>query len=100
MKRLTDRKIAAELKANADGLRAAGIEPTISDQRYIKLAEYEDAEELIKPTTDAEPVKHGRWDGYLCSVCNEHAGYFISGDFWIDEKPNFCPNCGAKMDGD
>ena len=45
MKRLTDRKIAAELKANADGLRAAGIEPTISDQRYIKLAEYENRDE-------------------------------------------------------
>ena len=38
---MTDRKTAAELKENTEKLRAAGIEPTISDLRYIKLAEYE-----------------------------------------------------------
>lgn len=58
--RLTDRKTAAKLKANADSLRELGLEPSILDRRYIKLAEYEDAEELIKTTTDAEPVKHGK----------------------------------------
>lgn len=41
MGRLTDRKTAADLKHNCDGLRAKGIEPNISDLRYIKLAEYE-----------------------------------------------------------
>lgn len=45
MKRLTDRKTAADLKRNCDGLRAAGIEPSMSDLRYIKLAEYENREE-------------------------------------------------------
>lgn len=51
---------------------------------------------------EAEPVKHGKWCGYLCSECNEYADYFVSGDFYFDEKPNFCPNCGARMikDGD
>ena len=34
-----------------------------------------------------------------CSECNVCADYFISGDFWFDERPNYCPNCGAKMDG-
>lgn len=66
---------------------------------------------LVKraPTIDAEPVKHGRWvgsaDGYAdgelvydmweCSEC----GYDADG---ADEKPdwNYCPNCGAKMDGE
>ena len=41
MGRLTDRKTVADLKANVDRLRALGIEPNISDLRYIKLAEYE-----------------------------------------------------------
>lgn len=45
MKRLTDRKVAAELKRNVEELQAAGIEPTVSDLRYIKLAKYENLED-------------------------------------------------------
>lgn len=62
------------------------------------------------PTIEAEPVKHGRWDGegdgyadgeividvWYCSEC----GHCI--DEGIDDPhilPNYCPNCGAKMDG-
>lgn len=52
MERLTDRQTAAELKKNADGLRAVGLEPTISDQRYIKLAEYENADEDAEEDED------------------------------------------------
>lgn len=35
-------------------------------------------------------VRHGRWEhGLQCPFCNQ-----------IDiTKPNYCPNCGAKMDG-
>lgn len=50
------------------------------------------------PTIEADPVKHGRWeincDGYYpyCSNCkNEPQGR---------EMTLFCPNCGARMDGD
>ena len=53
-------------------------------------------------TVDAVEVVHGRWiDEYpyaRCSVCNAE---------WIncttDNDPKlfyYCPNCGAKMDGD
>ena len=55
MERLTDRKTAADLKRNCEGLQAAGIEPNISDLRYIKLAEYENVAEHIEITT-AAPV--------------------------------------------
>ena len=49
------------------------------------------------PTVDAVEVKHGRWIRYKenclynrCSRClYEHC-----------REPNYCPNCGAKMDGD
>ena len=64
-------------------------------------------EELDKlPAADVQEVKHGEWvrvsDGdqyegcYFCSECKEE--YFNPSD---DENmlPNFCPNCGAKMDG-
>lgn len=52
------------------------------------------------PTADVQIMKYGRWDGYICSECNVCADYFVSGDFYFDEKPNFCPNCGARMGGD
>ena len=53
------------------------------------------------PTIGAEPVKHGRWEfkhpnGWACSECGEWG-------LMIDNrgicKSNYCPNCGAKMDG-
>lgn len=36
---------------------------------------------------------------YKCSECNEYADMFVGGteDWWDLEKPNYCPNCGARM---
>lgn len=45
MNRLTDRRTAEQVRENIEGLIAAGVEPSVSDQRYVKLAEYEDKEE-------------------------------------------------------
>lgn len=51
-----------------------------------------------QPTADVQEVKHGRWlfgrfgSGW-CSECH-HCG-FVRGE---DDVPNYCPNCGAKMD--
>lgn len=63
----------------------------------------------VAPTIDAVPVVHGKWIEKLiptgvsafgvdkmtceeeeCSVCHEL--------YWVGEKKNYCPNCGAKMD--
>lgn len=54
------------------------------------------------PAADVAPVVHGRWiadgDGYHwtynCSICAWKDGYPFN------ERHNFCPNCGARMDGD
>lgn len=50
------------------------------------------------PAADVVEVRHGRWidskeDGYpsICSVCKYPVDRFY--------KTNYCPNCGAKMDG-
>ena len=56
-----------------------------------------------QPTVDAVEVVHGRWipvpssdmmtgKAYKCSECGKmrYGSYF----------PNFCQNCGAKMDGE
>ena len=67
----------------------------------------------IIPTFEAEPVRHGHWNDvadkvyakfgehtYVCSVCKKRAESFVGGseNWWCAHKPNFCPNCGAKMD--
>lgn len=45
MNRLTDRRTAEQVRENIEKLRATGVEPSISDVRYVKLAEYENKEE-------------------------------------------------------
>ena len=45
MERLTDRRTAEQVRENIEGLQAKGFEVSIGDLRYIKLAEYENAEE-------------------------------------------------------
>ena len=64
----------------------------------------EEFEIIDAPTVDAVEVVHGRWEpredaiGFVrCSVCHDCNIY----DDWPDDKKwNYCPNCGAKMDGD
>ena len=50
------------------------------------------------PTVDAAPVVHGRWKwtfGKPYCECCAIEPYRASNN----EMPNYCPNCGAKMDG-
>ena len=60
-------------------------------KRYIKRV----------PAADVSPVRHGRWVEkekytfgiiYDCSLCENRI--LDTGHRW-----NYCPNCGAKMDG-
>lgn len=65
------------------------------------------------PTIDAVSVVRGEWideadkydasfgiHDYRCSNCNSYADEYIGGHEWYTaDKPNFCPNCGAKMKG-
>lgn len=57
------------------------------------------------PTIEAEPVKHGKWviakdkDGFAmwdaCSSCGHGLHYVCEG-----KRFPYCPNCGARMDGE
>lgn len=58
------------------------------------------------PTIEAEPVRHGRWlslEGWFnkssvkCSVCGNTLN--MDGVNAGRGDANFCPNCGARMDG-
>lgn len=58
-------------------------------------------------TADVAPVVHGRWedsidewfgtDVYTCSKCRE--SYVLVEGTPKENLWNYCPNCGAKMDG-
>ena len=64
----------------------------VTDVREMKVA-------------DVAPVKHGRWEWNakglypkpLCSKCH-YEPYRRSN--CNSDLPNYCPNCGARMDGD
>ena len=51
------------------------------------------------PSADVVPVVHGRWDDSLdgitpfCTVCGCTHRCLI-------RRPLYCPNCGARMDGE
>ena len=54
-----------------------------------------------EPAADVAPVRHGRWeweteDLYRCTDCHEkvHVKEVMGRPDW-----DYCPNCGAKMDG-
>ena len=54
------------------------------------------------PAADVAPVVHGEWllrhigHGHYweCSVCHTNPCIYVTKD------TNYCPNCGAKMDGE
>ena len=50
---------------------------------------------------DVAPVVHGRWEpgNPICPVCGGNKFKDLDADIWCDWQPDFCPNCGAKMDG-
>ena len=52
-------------------------------------------------SADVEPVRHGRWlDGDpQCPICRKDKFRGLDADVWADWQPDYCPNCGAKMDG-
>lgn len=54
------------------------------------------------PAADVAPVVHGRWlradDFVICSRCEAEMNQKNS--LGVDNFKNFCPNCGARMDGD
>ena len=53
---------------------------------------------LEEDAADVAPVRHGRWlyvdtdteQFFLCNRCKKK-------EYW---ESNYCPNCGARMDGD
>lgn len=57
---------------------------------------------MRQKTVDAAPVVHGRWidhkDEHQCSECKEIT--IVDFYVWKNMQFDYCPYCGAKMDGE
>ena len=96
---------------DADSFKEELVKDLANTMRMMELHKGDMAVSVLNKLDEAEtldvaPVVHGRWGepriigfddsyravyGYPCSVCNDCTKV-------IDSK--YCPNCGAKMDGD
>lgn len=82
----------------------------------MHIAAEAEIEQIIDcaPTVDVVPVVHSYWEGYSCSqyMGTDEWGEpkWRDGRFYVCHnnkcrrktviKSNYCPNCGAKMDGE
>lgn len=86
---------------------------TLKDAFRFYLGALHDAADDIKalPTADVQPVRHGKWEERkvsdkncidewqtaYCSVCHK---YHTTPYMYYFDNYNYCPNCGARMDGE
>lgn len=72
------------------------------------VGEYKEKIKAMK-SEDVQPVKRGEWEEltdyggwgdthYRCSVCGEE--WYLEDGKPKDNNMNFCPRCGARMDGE
>ena len=69
---------------------------TYEDGKIIDV-HIRDTDDVVKVFV---PVRHERWndgDPY-CPICRKDKFRGLDADVWADWKPDYCPNCGAKMD--
>lgn len=86
----------------------AGCQYCDDDDGCVSYMEHRMADHLI--ANDVTIVRHGRWIitqryediidmdvvKFTCSVCGEYR-LTASG---LNQATNYCPNCGARMDGE
>lgn len=84
-------------------------EDAIEQFDYYDLSEYLTTQIrwmlMDVPSADVAPIRHGRWKSGACSKCGgikpmtkiEDCGLPIGEALY---KLNYCPNCGARMDGE
>lgn len=74
--------------------------------KELAMRQDKQIDELRRQLSDAQTVQHGRWIAededyedsiYICSACG-YEFIITAGDLESNEL-NYCPRCGAKMDG-
>ena len=73
----------------------------LADYNHYYCSGMRNAIRLVKRLPTADPVKHGHWikrntvGTATCSICGG-----IIYNSYDSEANKYCPNCGARMDGD
>ena len=82
--------------ANLERGKITKVFPHTAEIGRKRRAEYK----IIKILTDTAPVVHGWWGAdETCSVCGEKSTEGLDATKWDYWLPDYCPHCGAKMDG-
>lgn len=89
---------------DADRIEPHGMLESLGNGRYecVRVAYMDDIDAL--PTVDAVPVRRGKWKHkkdlkqFFCNQCGEPSLTEDDVYFYSMEFPNFCPNCGARME--
>ena len=82
------------------------IVPSDADKESYKRGWNDAVDAIVECTDTIDPVKHGKWvkregsdwewaQEYNCSECRKYR-LVVTPKEW---EWNYCPNCGAKMDG-
>lgn len=66
-----------------------------------RILEVDDSIPNAATVCDMQEVKHGEWQKHYKSGTTVSDGFVSSCcDMWNERKAPYCPNCGAKMDGE
>ena len=101
MAKYIDREMAIEI--------CDWYEHTFAECEYAIRPIADDLKKL--PVADVQPVRHGKWEERkvadkncidewqtaCCSVCHK---YHTTPYMYYFDNYNYCPNCGARMDGE
>ena len=74
-----------------------GVHEQVKWERDVAIEQLESYGVSLGEKADVAKVVHGRWipcenGGYNCSNCDRRVAFLVHN--------RYCPNCGAKMDGD
>ena len=81
--------------------REAAIESIISEPQDAHYPHWYSVKIKSIPAVEVAPVRHGRWFPTKAPFMNECEDCSVCGyrTVW-GHRYNYCPNCGAKMDGE
>ena len=88
------------------GYVLSGVLDQVRWERDVAIEQLNSYGIQLGEKAELEIVKHGKWEfgrqrgvaGYWCTNCK--SGFTGENAEWIAKEHDFCPKCGARMDGD